>query len=293
LWSGYDRPVPDYANARFILALNAHLESGHFFNPMAQRISEGLSRGAKMAVVDPRLSNTASHAHFWMPCKPGTEAALILALAKVVLDEGLVDRAYVERWVNWREFLEGTEARRHEGTKGIAEETERRRDVETKWEEDATRRVGSAHQSDGRTTPDMVGRDHPTSNPPTVDDFFVALKQLYADFTPEFAEAECGIPAKTIVEVGRSIGQAGSRFCSHVWRGAASAHLGGWQVSRCLMLLHAMTGSYGTEGGCLPNAWSKYKASLINVPPPQNHWNELLHARVQPGVDVSGRVHVD
>src|SRR5262245_3288386 len=105
LWSGYDRPVPDYANARFILALNAHLESGHYFNPMAQRISEGLARGAKMAVVDPRLSNTASHAHFWMPCKPGTEAALILALAKVVLDEGLVDRAYVERWVNWRDFL--------------------------------------------------------------------------------------------------------------------------------------------------------------------------------------------
>ncbi len=43
IWSGYDRPSPDYANARFILALNAHLESGHYFNPHAQRISEGLS----------------------------------------------------------------------------------------------------------------------------------------------------------------------------------------------------------------------------------------------------------
>ncbi|MCG3127172.1 MAG: Nitrate reductase [Phycisphaerae bacterium] len=242
LWSGYDRPMPDYANARFILALNAHLESGHYFNPHAQRVMEGLSRGAKMAVVDPRLSNTASHAHYWMPCKPGTEAALILALARVVLDEGLVDRAYVERWLNWREYLESTaEPRSHEATKGEGEET-----------------------------------------PVTVDDFFAALQVLYAEFTPAYAERECGIPAKTIVEVGRLIGQAGSRFCSHVWRGAASAHLGGWQVSRCLMLLHALTGSYGTEGGCLPNAWSKYKASLINVPPPQNHWNELHWPREFP-----------
>ncbi len=252
LWSGYDRPTPDYANARFILALNAHLESGHYFNPHAQRIIEGLSRGAAMAVVDPRLSNTSSHAKYWLPIRPGTEAALILAFAKILLDEDRVDRAYIEKWVNWRETLEAV----------------------GKWERG------------------NVGRDEtagaiptfPPSHLPTisVDDFLAKLKELYRDFTPEFAESECGIPAKTIVEVARQIGQAGSRFCSHTWRGAASAHLGGWQVSRCLMLLHALTGSFGSEGGCLPSAWSKYKANLINVPPPQNHWNELHWPREYP-----------
>jgi hypothetical protein len=60
LWSGYDRPSPDHANARFILLLSSHLEAGHYFNPHAQRIIDGKLAGAKLAVMDPRLSNTAS-----------------------------------------------------------------------------------------------------------------------------------------------------------------------------------------------------------------------------------------
>jgi hypothetical protein len=35
-----DRPSPDHANARFILLLSSHLETGHYFNPHAQRIIE-------------------------------------------------------------------------------------------------------------------------------------------------------------------------------------------------------------------------------------------------------------
>jgi anaerobic selenocysteine-containing dehydrogenase len=105
LWSGYDRPSPDHANARFILLLSAHLESGHYFNPHAQRIVEGKLAGAKLAVMDPRLSNTASMADFWLPTYPGSESAVLLAMAKVILDEGLADLAYVERWTNWREYM--------------------------------------------------------------------------------------------------------------------------------------------------------------------------------------------
>jgi hypothetical protein len=53
LWSGYDRPSPYHANARFILLLSSHLEAGHYFNPHAQRIMEGKLAGAKLAVMDP------------------------------------------------------------------------------------------------------------------------------------------------------------------------------------------------------------------------------------------------
>jgi len=38
-------------------------------------------KGAKIAVMDPRLSNTATHADYWMPCFPGSEPAVVLALA--------------------------------------------------------------------------------------------------------------------------------------------------------------------------------------------------------------------
>lgn len=106
IWHGHDRPSPDHANARVILLISAHLESGHYFNPHAQRIIEGKMNGAKLVVMDPRLSNTASLADHWLPTYPGSEAAVLLAMAKIILDEGLYNRDYLENWVNWQQWLE-------------------------------------------------------------------------------------------------------------------------------------------------------------------------------------------
>ncbi len=105
IWCGMDRPSPDHANARFILLISSHLETGHYFNPQAQRIIEGKMKGAKLAVMDPRLSNTASMADYWLPTWPGSETAVLLAMARVILAEGLYDREFVQHWVNWQEFL--------------------------------------------------------------------------------------------------------------------------------------------------------------------------------------------
>lgn len=105
IWQGYDRPSPDHSNAKFILLISAHLESGHYFNPHAQRIIEGMMKGAKLAVMDPRLSNTASMADYWMPTYPGSEAAILLAMVKIILDEGLYNRHFMENWVNWQEYM--------------------------------------------------------------------------------------------------------------------------------------------------------------------------------------------
>lgn len=105
LWYGHDRPSPDHTNAKFILLISAHLESGHYFNPHAQRIIEGKLKGATLAVMDPRLSNTASMADYWMPTYPGSEAAVMLAWVKILLDDGTYNRDYMENWVNWQEYM--------------------------------------------------------------------------------------------------------------------------------------------------------------------------------------------
>ena len=105
LWSGIDRPSPDHANARFILLLSSHLETGHYFNPHAQRIIEGKERGAKICVIDTRLSNTASKADYWISPWPGSEAAILLAMCNVLLQEDRFDREFVRQWVNWEEYL--------------------------------------------------------------------------------------------------------------------------------------------------------------------------------------------
>jgi anaerobic selenocysteine-containing dehydrogenase len=105
-WHKYDRPSADFANAEFILLLSAHLESGHYFNPHAQRIMEGIMEGGQLAVLDPRLSNTAAMSDYWMPTQPGSEAAVLLAMANVIIDEGLYDETFVRNWVNWGQFLD-------------------------------------------------------------------------------------------------------------------------------------------------------------------------------------------
>ena len=105
LWQGYDRPSPDHARARFILLLSAHLETGHYFNPHAQRIIEAKMHGAKIACIDVRLSNTASQSDYWISPWPGSESALLLAVARELLNSDRVDHEFMRRWVNWREYL--------------------------------------------------------------------------------------------------------------------------------------------------------------------------------------------
>ena len=223
IWHGYDRPSPDHANADFILLISAHPESGHYFNPHAQRIIEGMMNGAKMAVMDPRLSNTASMADYWMPTYPGSEAAVLLAMAKIILEEGLYNREYMKNWVNWEDYLENKHP-----------------DKEIKFEV-----------------------------------FIETLIEVYAEYTPEFAEKESGVKAKMTIDIARRIGRAGTRFATHVWRSASSGNLGGWAVSRTLHFLNVLTGSVGTVGGTSPSAWNKYKPKFFDTPPAQKFWNEL------------------
>ena len=106
LWGGYDRPSPDHANAKVVLLLSSHLETGHYFNPHAQRIMEAKQNGAKLVVLDPRMSNTASHADLWLAPWPGSEAAILLAVASYLVRTRRLATGYIRRWVNWETYLE-------------------------------------------------------------------------------------------------------------------------------------------------------------------------------------------
>ncbi len=104
-WMGHDRPSSDFANAEVIFLISAHLESGHYFNPHAQRIMEAQARGAKIICVDPRLSNTGAKADFWLPTWPGTEPFLLLAIARLLVQNETWNAAFMERWTNWETYL--------------------------------------------------------------------------------------------------------------------------------------------------------------------------------------------
>ena len=105
-WMGADRPSADYANAKVIYLISSHLETGHYFNPHAQRITEARANGAKVIVLDTRLSNTATHADYWLSPIPGSEAAINLAIARHLITTGKYDREFVRQWWNWEEYLQ-------------------------------------------------------------------------------------------------------------------------------------------------------------------------------------------
>ncbi len=233
LWMGLDRPSPDHANAKVILLISAHLESGHYFNPHAQRVIDGKMNGAKLIVFDTRLSNTATHADYWVSPIPGSEAAILLAIANYLIQNNLYNREFVRRWWNWEEYL------------------------------NSEFRVPTFEFDE----PELVEeRDF--------EDFEHVLKQLYAEYTFEFAAKESGVDAHVIEEIAKCVSTAGTRLSTHNWRSASSGNSGGWQVARCLFMLNALTGAVATEGGVYPNAWHKFVPKPIYTPPHPKMWNE-------------------
>ena len=128
---------------------------------------------------------------------------------------------------------------------------------------------------------EYLREEHP-GKPVTFEMFIAILKEVYAQYTPEFAAEESGADPATIVEVAREIGRAGHAFAAHVWRNAAAGNLGGWQVARALEFLSVLVGAVGTRGGTSPAAFNKFIPAPPMMPPPPNVWNELTWPREFP-----------
>jgi thiosulfate reductase/polysulfide reductase chain A len=93
-----DSPEPiDIANARCLTLIGSHLgENMH--NTQVQELADAIDRGLDLVVVDPRFSVAASKARYWLPIKPGTDIALLLAWMHVIVTERLYDSEYLERY---------------------------------------------------------------------------------------------------------------------------------------------------------------------------------------------------
>ena len=64
----------------------------------AKRIIKARSTGAKVIVIDPRLTETASKADLWLQIRPGTDGALALGMLNVIISESLYDRGFIDKW---------------------------------------------------------------------------------------------------------------------------------------------------------------------------------------------------
>ena len=94
----------DMARSRCIVLIGSHLGE-NLHNGQVQDFATALARGATVITVDPRFSVAASKSRYWLPIRPGTDLALLLAWTHVLIDEGLYDRDYVARYCQGIEAL--------------------------------------------------------------------------------------------------------------------------------------------------------------------------------------------
>lgn len=90
--------MPDLENAGCILFWG--------YNPTIARLAhavtttDAIKRGARLIVVDPRRAGLANRADLWLQVRPGTDGALALGIAQVMIERGWYDRAFIRDWTN-------------------------------------------------------------------------------------------------------------------------------------------------------------------------------------------------
>ena len=72
-----------------------------------EAFSTAIDAGAKLIVVDPRLTRAAARADVWLQLRPGTDTALALGMARVMVQEKLYDEEFVLNYTHgWEEFVQ-------------------------------------------------------------------------------------------------------------------------------------------------------------------------------------------
>ncbi len=96
---GFGLVDPDYADSSCIL-LWAHNPEASWPGLYLHDINEGLRKGAKLIVVDPRGTRFAKKADHWLRIRPGTDVALALCFINIIIEKGLFDKEFVEKWTS-------------------------------------------------------------------------------------------------------------------------------------------------------------------------------------------------
>jgi anaerobic selenocysteine-containing dehydrogenase len=101
-------PIVDYANhPQCIMVWGNNIVISNPDEYKGEPFSVALNKGAKLIAVDPRLTRIAARADVWLQLRPGTDAALALAMLNVIVMEELYDKDFVENHVHgWEAFVQ-------------------------------------------------------------------------------------------------------------------------------------------------------------------------------------------
>ncbi len=97
---GVSSLLPDFEHTNYVLNFGSNLlETAP---PLAQRLTEGVvNNRLKLVTFDVRMSNTAGRSDDFYPVFPGSDGAIALAMANVIMQSGLADTAFIDKWTNY------------------------------------------------------------------------------------------------------------------------------------------------------------------------------------------------
>ena len=102
-WVGSPEPT-DIRDTKCLVLIGSHIgENMH--NSQIQEMSDAIDKDVTIITVDPRASTVASKSKYWLPIKPATDIALLLAWMHVIIYDKLYDEAYVKKYTHGFEEL--------------------------------------------------------------------------------------------------------------------------------------------------------------------------------------------
>jgi anaerobic selenocysteine-containing dehydrogenase len=90
-------PIPDYDKTKFMILWGYNPAYTSVVNH-ARRILDAKQKGAKVVVIDPRFTNMASKADIYLRLRPGTDGTLALGMLRLIIEEELYDKSFVNQW---------------------------------------------------------------------------------------------------------------------------------------------------------------------------------------------------
>jgi anaerobic selenocysteine-containing dehydrogenase len=274
---------PDLERAKLFVMFGT--AEDHHSNPLKIAISAFKRRGGRFVSINPVRTGYSAIADEWVPIRPGTDGALLLALNQEIIAQGLYDRDFVARYTNGGHLvIVDPDSPRH-GLLAVDEDSDPVNALYPQnklwWDRHGNRQVPS-HAPDA--DPALFG-DYTLVDGTRVQPAFHLLADRVQPHTPEWAETITGVPAATIRRLAHEMGitardekielpvawtdcwgkehasVTGNPVAFHAMRGLA-AHSNGFHTVRSLAILMSLLGTIDRPGGF------RHKAPFPRAIPP-------------------------
>ncbi|MBS4097837.1 MAG: molybdopterin oxidoreductase family protein [Sulfuricella sp.] len=261
---------PDLDRAKLFVMIGT--AEDHHSNPMKIALSKFKRNGGRFVSINPVRTGYSAIADEWIPIKPGTDGALLLALNHEVIRQGLYDRDFLVQYSNAAELVNLNEASSEFGmfVRTEVPEEEGCFDPQNKlwWDRIGDKPVVTHTKG---ADPFLLGEFQLKDGTP-LKPAFQLLQERVKDYTPEWAEGITGIPAATIKRLAQEMGVTardqrielpiawtdtwgnehasvtGNPVAFHAMRGLA-AHSNGFHTIRALAILMSLLGTIDRPGG--------------------------------------------